>query len=186
MADDDRPEDPGVGRRGLVSWLACGGAAALGVALGAPAVVFVTSPLRDAKTGGARWIKTIPESALAANAARKVTIVGEERDAWTVRKDVELGSVWLVRRQGAVVAFSAVCPHLGCAVAHEAGPSPGSLDGARFACPCHTSAFDMDGKRREGPAPRGLDELATKIEGGFVWVDFRRFRIGVTEKAELG
>lgn len=159
-------------------WLASGGSVALGVALGAPAIVFMTSPLRDAKRGGDRWLKTIAEDGLAVGTARKVTVVGEERDAWTVRKDVELGSVWLVRRDAQkITAFSATCPHLGCAVAHE---------GSRFACPCHTSAFDIDGKRQEGPAPRGLDELATRVEGGFVWVDFRRFRIGVAEKVELG
>jgi hypothetical protein len=29
-----------------------------------------------------------------------------------------------------------------------------------------------------------MDTLATKIEDGFVVVDFRRFRIGVAEKVE--
>jgi Rieske Fe-S protein len=69
-----------------------------------------------------------------------------------------------------------VCPHLGCSVNALA-------DGA-FACPCHTSAFDATGKRVAGPAPRDLDSLATRIEDGFVAVDFRRFRIGVAEKVE--
>ena len=56
--------------------------------------------------------------------------------------------------------------------------------GAGFACPCHTSAFEADGKRKSGPSPRDLDALGTRIEEGFVAVDFRRFRIGIAEKVE--
>ena len=46
------------------------------------------------------------------------------------------------------------------------------------------SASTPDGKRKSGPAPRDLDTLATRIEEGFVAVDFRRFRIGIPEKVE--
>jgi cytochrome b6-f complex iron-sulfur subunit/menaquinol-cytochrome c reductase iron-sulfur subunit len=106
---------------------------------------------------------------------RRVALVSDRVDAWSRERDVELGSIWLVRRGEAVVAFSAVCPHLGCSVnASDKG----------FACPCHTSAFDAGGKRTSGPSPRDLDALATRIEDGFVAVDFRRFRIGIPEKVE--
>jgi Rieske Fe-S protein len=113
---------------------------------------------------------------------RRVAIVDDRKDAWTVERNVELGSVWLVRHGEKVVAFSAVCPHLGCSVnvlpASEGKPASG------FQCPCHTSAFDPAGKRTSGPSPRDLDALETKIEDGHVAVDFRRFRIGVAEKVE--
>jgi Rieske Fe-S protein len=106
---------------------------------------------------------------------RRVAIVDDRRDAWTIERGVELGSVWLVRHGDKVTAFSAVCPHLGCSVnAAESG----------FACPCHTSSFDAEGKRRSGPSPRDLDVLETRIEDGHVAVDFRRFRIGVEAKVE--
>ena len=78
-----------------------------------------------------------------------------------------------------VTAFSAVCPHLGCSV--NVASEGGALG---FACPCHTSAFGPDGNRKSGPTPRDMDVLATRVEGGFVAVDFRRFRIGVHEKVE--
>ena len=71
-----------------------------------------------------------------------------------------------------------MCPHLGCSVNVAPEASAG------FACPCHTSAFEKDGKRKSGPSPRDLDALATRIEEGFVAVDFKRFRIGVSEKVE--
>lgn len=113
--------------------------------------------------------------------ARRVAIVDERRDAWTVERNVELGSVWLVRRGDKVLAFSAVCPHLGCSVN---AVNIGESGSAGFACPCHTSAFDAAGKRTSGPSPRDLDTLETRIEDGFVAVDFKRFRIGVEEKIE--
>ena len=59
-------------------------------------------------------------------------------------------------------------------------------DGDGFTCPCNTSAFGDDGPRKEGPAPRDLDELAVRIDDGVVAVDFKRFRIGVAEKVQVG
>jgi Rieske Fe-S protein len=58
--------------------------------------------------------------------------------------------------------------------------------GSGFACPCHTSAFDGDGHRTGGPAPRGMDPLETRVEDGFVLVDFRRYRMSVPERVEVG
>jgi menaquinol-cytochrome c reductase iron-sulfur subunit len=98
-----------------------------------------------------------------------------------VERGVELGSVWLVRRGDTVLAFSSVCPHLGCSV-NAVGVTEGKPGG--FACPCHTSAFDEAGKRTSGPSPRDLDPLNTKIEDGFVAVEFRRFRIGIEDRVE--
>jgi Rieske Fe-S protein len=107
-----------------------------------------------------------------------VPVVADQRDGWSVTKNIELGAVWLVKRGEEIVAFSVVCPHLGCSInanAHEG-----------FACPCHTSAFDRDGRRVSGPAPRDMDRLATKIEDSVILVDFRRFRIGVAAREEIG
>jgi Rieske Fe-S protein len=122
-------------------------------------------------------VRTVRLDQLRENEPKRVAIVSDRRDAWTIEKNVELGSAWLVKRGEEVVAFSAVCPHLGCSI--NATP-----EGGAFACPCHTSAFDPAGKRKSGPSPRDMDTLATKIEDGFVVVDFRRFRIGVAEKVE--
>jgi cytochrome b6-f complex iron-sulfur subunit/menaquinol-cytochrome c reductase iron-sulfur subunit len=169
MGDEDRK----TGRRGLVIASALGGCT-IGLLAGAPAIVMVLSPIGD-RSGGERWIRTLRAADLEEGKPKRVALVADRVDAWTRERDVELGSVWLLRRGDKVVAFSAVCPHLGCSVnAADKG----------FACPCHTSAFDPDGKRTSGPSPRDLDTLATRIEEGFVAVDFRRFRIGIPEKVE--
>lgn len=167
------PGSPDKRRRALIM-AAAAGTCAIAAGAGAPAAALVLAPLRAAGSNG-RWVKTLRVDQLRENEPKRVAIVSDRRDAWTIEKDVELGSVWLVKRGDKVLAFSAVCPHLGCSV---------NAAGDAFACPCHTSAFDADGKRKSGPSPRDMDTLETKIEDGFVTVDFRRFRIGVAEKVE--
>ncbi len=173
---DEEPKDSG--RRILVV-ATCIGACALGVATVGPAIQLALAPLSAAQRRGVRWVRTVKRDQLEEGEPRRVAIIDDRHDAWTVEKNVELGSVWLVRRGDEVRALSSVCPHLGCSV--NAVPAP---QGGGFACPCHTSAFDASGKRTSGPSPRDLDVLETKIEDGWVAVDFRRFRIGVEEKSE--
>ncbi len=168
------------GRRGALKAFIVGGSAAFGCALAGPAAVFVSAPLRAATaTGhGARWVKTLRLAEIHEGQPKKVAVVADQRDAWTLSKDVELGAVWLVKEGERVLAFSVVCPHLGCSV--SANP-----DGS-FGCPCHTSSFDAAGKRTGGPSPRGMDPLDTKVEDGVVLVDFRKFRMGTPERVEIG
>jgi len=165
---------PSKGRRSLIM-AAAAGTCAIAVGVGAPAAALVLAPLRAGGSSG-RWVKTLRFDQLRDNEPKRVAIVSDGRDAWTVEKNVELGSVWLVKKGDKVLAFSAVCPHLGCSI--------NTGEGGAFACPCHTSAFDPEGKRKSGPSPRDMDTMATKIDDGFVVVDFRRFRIGVAEKVE--
>jgi Rieske Fe-S protein len=167
------------GRRALVIAAAAGGCAIAAAAAG-PTIAVVLAPAAD-HGGGGRWVRAARLDQLREGQPRRVAIVSDRHDAWTLEKEVELGSVWLVRRGDKVEAFSSVCPHLGCSVNAVAGAA-GEATG--FSCPCHTSAFDPNGKRVSGPAPRDMDTLATKIEDGQVMVDFRRFRIGVEEKVE--
>lgn len=165
---------PPVGRR-TITLAVIAGSCAIGAATAIPAAAFVAAPV-SGKAGKGVWVKTLKLEQLTDGQPKRVAIVDDRRDAWTIEKNVELGSVWLVKKGNEVVAYSAVCPHLGCSVNVTA-------DGA-FACPCHTSAFDAKGKRTAGPSPRDLDALATRIEDGMVAVEFKRFRIGVPEKVE--
>jgi len=163
-------------RRTLTLLIAAGGAA-FACALAVPAAVFVAAPLHDAGKKGPRWIKTVRLSSLEEAVPKKVAIVSDQRDAWTVATDVELGAVWLVRQGDRVVALSATCPHLGCSV--------NALPSHAFGCPCHTSEFDAHGKKVSGPSPRDMDALDTKVEDDWVLVDFHRFRTGVEERIEV-
>ena len=56
---------------------------------------------------------------------------------------------------GGFYAISAVCTHLGCNVNHEAGKG--------FACPCHGSTFEADGRVRSGPAAWPLPRYAMSL-----------------------
>jgi cytochrome b6-f complex iron-sulfur subunit/menaquinol-cytochrome c reductase iron-sulfur subunit len=128
--------------------------------------------------GGERWVRALPFASLRDGEPTRVTLVAAAHDAWTHTPDAELGAVWLERRGETVVAFSAVCPHLGCGIVRR---------GDAFACLCHRSSFARaDGAAQGGPAPRGLDPLVTRVEGGDVWVAFKRYRAGIANRIEVG
>jgi Rieske Fe-S protein len=124
-------------------------------------------------------VRTVRLDGLREGEPKKVAIVADHRDAWTRTKDVELGAVWLTKRGDRIVALSTTCPHLGCSVSANA-------DGSGFGCPCHTSTFDTNGHKTGGPTPRDMDTLDTRVEAGFVLVDFRRYRMSVPERVEIG
>ena len=60
-------------------------------------------------------------------------------------------------KAGTIVAFSAICTHMGCTV----NPAGKELD-----CPCHGSKYDAaTGKVIHGPAPRPLPPVAVTVKG---------------------
>lgn len=65
---------------------------------------------------------------------------------------------------GGFLALSRSCTHLGCTV-------PWVDDEKRFVCPCHSSAFDINGDVIEPPAPRAMDLFEVSIENDVVRVD---------------
>lgn len=68
-------------------------------------------------------------------------------------KFLEQYRIWIVRRSdGAFLALSAECTHLGCTPAWLSSQE-------KFKCPCHGSGFRMGGMNFEGPAPRPLDRV---------------------------
>ena len=79
-------------------------------------------------------------------------------DGW--RRVREKTTAWVVKSpSGKVTAFSPQCTHLGCAYHWEA-------ESKTFACPCHSSAFGLDGEVIDGPAPRPLDRYVSRVERG--------------------
>jgi menaquinol-cytochrome c reductase iron-sulfur subunit len=112
----------------------------------------------------------------------RVDIYADRVDAWNRIKNVKIGSAWVVERDGQLHAFSTVCPHLGCAVDYNA-------EDQKFECPCHDSAFGLDGKHEAGPSPRPLDalELTEQTdEQQLISIRFERFKIGVEDKVKIG
>ena len=51
--------------------------------------------------------------------------------------------------------FSSYCSHLGCRIQ--------TYENGQLICPCHGSAFDMDGNSLKGPAVKPLNELEYKL-----------------------
>ncbi len=169
----------GDGRRRALKVLFYATSATFGCALAAPAVVFAVAPAVGKGAGSGGWTRTVKLDSLPEGQPTKVSIVADRRDAWSLDKDVVLGAVWLIRKGDHVEALSATCPHLGCSVNLDTG-------GKGFACPCHTSAFDAEGHRVSGPSPRDMDPMETRVEDGYVAVAFRRYRISVPQRVEIG
>lgn len=75
------------------------------------------------------------------------------------------GRFYLTRLEdGGFIALSLRCTHLGCSIEWEE-------DKKRFICPCHSSAFSMNGDVQNPPAPKALDYYPIIIEKGIIKVD---------------
>ncbi len=152
--------------------------------LAVPGVAYVLDPLRkSSKKGDFQRLARLSD--LTVGEPRSFAVIDERQDAWVKYPREPIGSVWLVRQPSGskpdVVAFTAECPHLGCAV----NLTP---DAKNFLCPCHTSAFDLKGKPLNAVPPRGMDKLDVKMSGEddpAILVRFQRFRTQEKEKTPL-
>ncbi|HMP04887.1 MAG TPA: Rieske 2Fe-2S domain-containing protein, partial [Lacipirellulaceae bacterium] len=137
------------------------------------------------KTSSSRVRLALLEQAPDDGVPRAFPVLLDRVDAWTGHPAQRIGSVYLVRNPGdeRPIALTAKCPHAGCFI----GYTPGD---AAFRCPCHTSAFNLDGTRVRGDAevsPRDMDRLDVElravaagdgVEVTEVWVEFVDFQTG--------
>ena len=103
--------------------------------------LFPPSKLMQRLTG---WVPTVDKNSL--NIGESVQILFNGIPYFVLRADEEK-----------FISFSAVCSHAACIVFWE----PENL---HFACPCHDSAFDINGVPSGGPATEPLTELELKID----------------------
>lgn len=179
----------------MLKWLsgALGAASAAVVVL--PGGRFLADALRQRGSGGAVVKRVARLDDLVVGKPKSYPVFDSRRDAWTLYPDQAIGRVWLLREEGApgdaeaskVRAFTAVCPHLGCAIQLDSG-------GQRFVCPCHRAAFDLDGRPqpdesgKKSHAPRGMDSLECRLvrdsDEGNWWVEvqYEKFESGLTTK----
>lgn len=171
MADDDEAGAPD--RRRFLKVATCALGGGVGVSLGVPAISYLLDPVgRRTVIAAADPIDAIAVDALGPEPVRVALVARSVRDAWSATSDVPLGAAWVRRDdKGEVQALSAVCPHLGCGVAFDRGAG-------EFRCPCHESAFAIDGARKSGPSDRGLDPLPLTVEDGRVKITWIRYRAG--------
>jgi menaquinol-cytochrome c reductase iron-sulfur subunit len=176
----DPPAERGqtTNRRGALKALAAASGAIYAGAFVVPAALML-APASSGGTGKARWIRVGRLADVKPDEPKRVVVIADEKDGYTITRDQLLGSLWLVRKGDEVKAMSAVCPHLGCSIDLHG-------DKQSYFCPCHVSKFSLAGDAISGPSPRGMDPLEVRIVDGFVEVDFRRFRQGIPTKEEVG
>lgn len=105
-------------------------------------------------------------------------VIDDIINVWNKIPQQPVGAVWLRNVNGQVIAFNTVCPHLGCAVEHR--PAEGD-----FYCPCHLSAFSLDGQKKNPIPPRGMDTLEVRQSGQEIWVKFQNFRAASPDKVPV-
>jgi cytochrome b6-f complex iron-sulfur subunit len=72
-------------------------------------------------------------------------------------------AVLIRKKGGGVMAFSAVCTHLGCIVQWE-------NDIQSFLCPCHAGRFNDEGIVIAGPPPKPLPKIPVTVANGLITV----------------
>jgi menaquinol-cytochrome c reductase iron-sulfur subunit len=182
-------------RRSLLKWIsrAIGWTSALVVAV--PGITFITAPLRRRSSSGVIEQRVAKLRNLPAGKPMQVAITGSRQDAWIHHAEETVGRAWIVRdsddsvapEETRVRAFSAVCPHLGCAVQFNAE--------RRFNCPCHKAFFELTGQPvsdaelgYRNPTPRQLDNLECRVvqdeASGEWWVEvkYQEFERGLTAR----
>jgi menaquinol-cytochrome c reductase iron-sulfur subunit len=143
--------------------------------------VFVDPLRRRAGAGGFVKVTTldaVPDDGI----PRRYTVSKTQVDAWNAAPNEPVGAVYLRRKKGAAVpdALQTTCPHAGCMVDYR-------VEDRIFKCPCHNSAFQLDGAIiQPSPAPRPMDSLACEVRNHAgvkeVWVEFENFYTGLSEK----
>ena len=164
-------------RRSFLGVLLGFGAVVVGAALSVPLLRFALHPLLT-KTTEIGWsdIGKIEEFA-SLTAPMKKLITVDQRDGW--RKIVSEKAIYVLPiKDGVLRVLSPICPHLGCSI-------PWIEAKQQFICPCHTAIFTLDGTRVSGPAPRPMDDLESKVEGGMLKVRYQYFRQLISTKEVL-
>src|SRR5947208_15171664 len=151
MADRDR--------RDFLKLATCAIGGGVGLAIAGPAVRMIVDPSGKTTVTTPKDPIDLGDPTRYTDQPRKVDIIAPVvQDAWVTARNVLLGAAWVrLASPGQLVALSAVCPHLGCAI---------GWDGTTFVCPCHDSKFAIDGKVMGGPAKRAMDELPLQIKDG--------------------
>jgi menaquinol-cytochrome c reductase iron-sulfur subunit len=173
---------PATRRDFLKQALAAGVSALIGlVPVGAGLAVFL-DPLRRKSAAAAAIRLTTLDALPKDDLPRQFPVLAGRTDAWNKSARARIGAVYLRRTAGGQVhALNVVCPHAGCFVDFLA-------ERKGFVCPCHNSAFDLEGKIADpaSPSPRALDSLPVEVRNGNeVWVTFQNFEAGRAGKVPV-
>lgn len=122
-----------------------------------------------------RWIKLGEVDQIEAGEPLRFDFSETVNDAWVETR--ALRGVWIYTDDGkAFTVYNGHCTHLACSYGFDKAKGI-------FHCPCHHGLFDLKtGKVLDGPPPRALDRLETKVEKGILYAAYRDFRAGIPEK----
>ncbi len=107
-----------------------------------------------------KWVEVGPVADLEPGKVHRITYAVKSKDAW--RNVNREGVIYALTEDGtSFTIFDATCTHLACSVHWEE-------DKNHFACPCHAGIFSREGEVLDGPPPRPLVKLETKLEDGIL------------------
>ena len=177
--DDDVELDKETGRRGVLALLIGG---VVGLAPFLLGLTVLIDPLLRRKRKQGKFVRITTLDAVPADGLpHRFQVVTGRIDKWSKYPPEPVDAVYVVRNGESEppIVFSVICPHLGCA--YDFKNTAGD-----FQCPCHTSGFALDGSVKYGPSPRPLDRLDVEIRnGGEVWIDYKKFKVGKSEQTEV-
>ena len=88
--------------------------------------------------------------------------------------------LYIIRGAGnAVYVMDPTCPHAGCTVDKYDPLS------AQTSCPCHGSAFAIDGSLTSGPAREGLRAYPSRFSQGVLEVELPDFEFGISRMSPV-
>ena len=103
-----------------------------------------------------RWVQLADIANLPIGQVHKATYKVRQKDAW--HNIEQSGILYIFSDDGlSYTALEASCTHMGCNVKWQA-------EDGQFHCPCHDAQFARDGAVVNGPPPRALRRLETKVE----------------------
>jgi cytochrome b6-f complex iron-sulfur subunit len=124
-----------------------GGVAVVAAGAVAYPVISYLAPRKGTEDGGK---VTIPEKDIPPEGAKYFQYQGK-------------AAVLVRKKDGAIVALSAVCTHLGCIVQWQTGKD-------EFLCPCHGGRFSTTGQVLGGPPPKPLEQLRVTAANGIITI----------------
>ena len=134
--------------------------AAITAIVGVPIAGYFIDPALRKGANAENWVKLASASALG-DTPTQFVVSATKVDGFM--KSKVNATVYAFNLDGAPVALSNTCTHLGCPAMWDA-----SKDG--FFCPCHGGVYDKTGKNIAGPPPKPLPRFATKVENGDIYV----------------
>ena len=135
-----------------------GGSRIVGLGLSIPLLSTLVSPAFQRRHRD--WVDVGPVDELSSGHPKQLDHVTTVRDGWlatTAPRRCGRSS----KRRATSKVFSPICTHLGCGYRWDETDK-------KFLCPCHGSAYDVNGQV-VGACPRPLDVLPSKVEGGGFW-----------------